>query len=90
MPAKESICVTQPFQSENCPNAHPIEICDLHSSEGIQAIVCSVVERRYLILVSTSGPSVNTSATPSRLAFIKKDFARHLYVYISLEFRQTK
>ena len=39
LPAKESICVTQPFQSENCPNSHPIEICDLHSSEGIQAIV---------------------------------------------------
>ena len=36
LPAKESICVTQPFQSENYPNSHPVEICDLHSSEGIQ------------------------------------------------------
>ena len=39
LPAKEGICVTQPFQSENCPNSHPIKILELHSSEGIQAIV---------------------------------------------------
>ena len=38
MPKKESV-VTQPFRSKNCPNCAPIEICDLHSSEGIQATV---------------------------------------------------
>ena len=26
LPAKESVGVTQPFQSENCPNSHPIYI----------------------------------------------------------------
>ena len=39
LPAKESICVTQIFQSENCPNCHPTKICGLHSSEAIAAIV---------------------------------------------------
>ena len=39
LPAKESICVTQPFQPENCPNCHPTKICGLHSSEAIEAIV---------------------------------------------------
>ena len=38
MPKKESV-VTQPFRTKNCPNCAPIQICDLHSSEGIQAIV---------------------------------------------------
>ena len=35
LPAKESICVTQPFQSENCPNSHLMEICDLHKGQLI-------------------------------------------------------
>ena len=39
LPAKESICVTQPFQSENCSKSNPIKILELHSSEGIDAIV---------------------------------------------------
>ena len=39
LPAKESICVTQPFQPENCPNCHPTKICGLHSSEAIAAFV---------------------------------------------------
>ncbi len=37
LPVTETSCVTQPFQSENCPNSHPIKILELHSSEGIQA-----------------------------------------------------
>ena len=41
MPKKESV-VTQPFRTKNCPNCAPIEICDLHSSEGIQATVSSI------------------------------------------------
>ena len=39
LPAKESICVTQPFQPENCPNCHPTKICGLHSSEALEAFV---------------------------------------------------
>ena len=59
LPVTETSCVTQPFQSENCPNSHPIKILELHSSEGIQAIVCTwgfvlsrllvyLLKRRYL------------------------------------------
>ena len=39
LPEKESICVTQPFQSENCSRSNPIKILELHNSEGIEAIV---------------------------------------------------
>ena len=36
LPVTETSCVTQPFRSEN---SHPTKICNLHSSEGIAAIV---------------------------------------------------
>ena len=50
LPAKESICVTQPFQSENCLNSHLIEICDLHSNEGIHPIVQNLVFGKNLLI----------------------------------------
>ena len=48
--AKERICVTQPFRTENCPNFDPIEICDLHSSKGIQAIMQNLVFGKNLLI----------------------------------------
>ena len=45
LPAKESICVTQPFQPENCPNWHLTKICGLHSSEAIAALVSCIADK---------------------------------------------
>jgi hypothetical protein len=39
LPAKDSIFVTQPFRPENCPKSNPTKILELHSCEGIDAIV---------------------------------------------------
>ena len=56
LPAKESICVTQPFQSENCPNSHPIEICDLHSSavKASKLYVLQVMPKLKLICTAST------------------------------------